>query len=96
MLALHGFDMYGLDVSEKGVTLAREYAAAELAKPQAYNFGSAWASAEKESQARSQGKVEFLKGDFFKSDWEVGTQFDLIYDYTVSVFCPLLSPLDCG
>ncbi len=86
MLALHGFDVYGLDVSEKGVTLARDYATTELAKPQAYNFGSAWASATKKSQARSQGEVKFLKGDFFKSDWEVGIQFDLIYDYTVSFF----------
>lgn len=86
MLALHGFDVYGLDVSARGVMLAREYAATELARPQAYNFGSAWVSAEKESQ----GEVTFLEGDFFQSDWEVEIQFDLIYDYTVRFPAPFL------
>ncbi|KAH8432480.1 uncharacterized protein LDX57_010117 [Aspergillus melleus] len=61
MLALHGFDVYGLDVSATGVSTAKEYARGELANPQGYNFGS---------------------GDFFKSDWEDGMKFDLIYDYT--------------
>ncbi|KAL6230519.1 hypothetical protein BDW75DRAFT_222541 [Aspergillus navahoensis] len=80
MLALHGFDVYGLDVSEKGVISAREYAETELAKPQAYNFGSACRPAEQTGQEK--GQVTFIQGDFFKSDWEVGIQFDLIYDYT--------------
>jgi hypothetical protein len=97
MLALHGFDVYGLDVSARGVTLAREYAEAELARPQAYNFGSDWASTEKKGQAKGRGKVTFIEGDFFQSGWEARIKFDLIYDYTVSP-SPSLSPfvLDCG
>ncbi|THC90684.1 hypothetical protein EYZ11_009859 [Aspergillus tanneri] len=80
MLALHGFDVYGLDVSATGVAIAREYAKAELATPQAYNFGKAWNSVESEGQAT--GEVTFIEGDFFQSDWETEGQFDLIYDYT--------------
>ncbi|KAL4767539.1 S-adenosyl-L-methionine-dependent methyltransferase [Aspergillus nidulans var. acristatus] len=82
MLALHGFDVYGLDVSARGVTLAREYAEAELARPQAYNFGSDWASTERKGQAKGRGKVTFIEGDFFQSGWEARIKFDLIYDYT--------------
>jgi hypothetical protein len=86
MLALHGFDVYGLDVSDKGVISAREYAETELARPQVYNFGSACRSAEQTGQEK--GQVTFIQGDFFKSDWEVGIQFDLIYDYTVCLSPP--------
>ncbi|KAA8644907.1 hypothetical protein EYZ11_010999 [Aspergillus tanneri] len=77
MLALHGFDVYGLDVSETGVSTAREYARFELASPQAYNFGTSFAQKE-----LTPGDVTILQGDFFKSDWENGIEFDLIYDYT--------------
>jgi hypothetical protein len=77
MLALHGFDAYGLEVSPKGVSVAEPYARKELRSPQTYNFGA-------EATARERGNVSFIEGDFFKSNWENGRKFDLIYDYTVS------------
>lgn len=83
MLALHGFDVYGVDVAAKGVTIAREYSKAELANPQEYNFGKAW-----KPVGQGTGEVTFIEGDFFKSDWEIGSQFDLIYDYTVCFALP--------
>ncbi|KAE8158446.1 S-adenosyl-L-methionine-dependent methyltransferase [Aspergillus tamarii] len=78
MLALHGFDVFGLEVSETGASVAREYAQSELHSPQDYNFGSQF----KESPGVRKGEVTILQGDFFKRDWESVTQFDLIYDYT--------------
>lgn len=99
MLALHGFDVWGLDISETGVQVAREYAKAELANPQAYNFGKHWGG--NENETTTPGKVTFIAGDFFDRAWEAGIpqdesesesgsesgliQFDLIYDYTVSL-----------
>lgn len=83
MLALHGFDVYGLEVSPKGAQIARDYAARELVEPQDYNFGS-------NGQPSGQpGRVRIIAGDFFVRDWEQtlaqdGVEgFDLIYDYTV-------------
>lgn len=84
MLALHGFDVYGLDISKTGISAAQGYAYNELQKPQEYNFG------EQKSGPTAQGSTTFIKGDFFKSDWEQTAleggevQFDIIYDYTVS------------
>lgn len=79
MLALHGYDAYGLDVSEKAVATAKEYAESQLRTPSASNFPL---SGRKPSI--SPGKVEFIRADFFSKDWEEQTQrFDLIYDYTV-------------
>lgn len=84
MLALHGFDVYGLDISATGISAAQSYACNEQEKPQHYNFG------EKKSCSTAPGSVTFIQGDFFKSDWEQTareggkSQFDIIYDYTVS------------
>lgn len=86
MLALHGFDVYGLDISATGVAIAEEYASAELKQPQAYNFGNEYDSLE------APGSTTFIQGDFFKSDWESKAfisdeeRFDLVYDYTVNTF----------
>ncbi|KAK1507831.1 thiopurine S-methyltransferase family protein [Colletotrichum costaricense] len=92
MLALHGFDVYGLEVSEKGAETARKYAETELPEPTEYNFGtpdsvpSTWP-----------GDIKIISGDFFKRDWEEHCMasdedafrgFDLIYDYTF--LCALL------
>lgn len=77
MLALHGFDAYGLEVSPTGVSVAEDYARKELQSPQAYNFGA-------EATSHERGNVSFIEGDFFKSNWQEGRKFDLIYDYTVS------------
>lgn len=84
MLALHGFDAYGLEISQTAVTEADKYASAELKEPTGYNFGSTGSPQEKP------GTVKFVEGDFFSGDWEKkwcnGEKFDLIYDYTVSFF----------
>ncbi|KAJ5358067.1 hypothetical protein N7541_005225 [Penicillium brevicompactum] len=76
MLALHGFDVVGLEVSQRGISVAEEYACRELQMPQAYNFGAAWAN------ASERGSVSFVQGDFFQADSANGEKFDLIYDYT--------------
>lgn len=96
MLALHGLDVVGLELSPKGAAVARAYAKAELAAPRDYNFGSGG------SAVRPAGEVQIIAGDFFTRDWEagasVGDGFDLVYDYTVSIikkesFPPLFRPL---
>ncbi|GES66376.1 thiopurine S-methyltransferase family protein [Aspergillus terreus] len=81
MLALHGFDAYGLEISATAVKEAQHYAMTEMKSPQAYNFGEGYQGAEKSTR----GAVTFLEGDFFQSNWCTGVEFDLIYDYTV---CP--------
>ncbi len=87
MLALHGFDAYGLEISSTAVATAKAYAASEMTQPSAHNFSST-ANGPQETA----GPVTFLHGDFFQSDWEDGMilnaslKFDLIYDYTVKVF----------
>ncbi|KAK5993985.1 putative thiol methyltransferase 2 [Cladobotryum mycophilum] len=92
MLALHGFDVWGLELSETGAQVAWKYAVSQLAEPGEVNFGRAgeWPLVEP-------GNVEIVAGDFFKKEWEgkcvdedgvrVGG-FDLIYDYTF--LCALL------
>lgn len=84
MLALHGFDAYGLEVSEKGANVAREYVSAQLAQPGATNFRS-----RDQWPADQAGAAKIISGDFFSRDWEQDCAedgeagFDLIYDYTV-------------
>ncbi|KAK4195996.1 putative thiopurine S-methyltransferase [Triangularia verruculosa] len=93
MLALHGFDVYGLEVSPTGVEAARAYAAEQLEAPLAYNYGE---GNQERYQKDRRGEVTFLAGDFFKRDWESKCVrdgeafggFDLIYDYTF--LCALL------
>lgn len=75
MLALHGFDVYGLEVSATGVSVAREYVRDELAEPQTYNFGTSWKA---DRETTTGGEAIIILGDFFKLDWENGTKFDLI------------------
>jgi hypothetical protein len=84
MLALHGFEAYGLDISETGVIEAKKYVSAELEKPQDYNFGEF-----KHPVRENAGPVSFYTADFF-SDWNNGLQFDIVYDYTVSFFYPCI------
>ncbi|KAK5806884.1 hypothetical protein VI817_001142 [Penicillium citrinum] len=78
MLALHGFDVVGLEISSKGVSIAERYAMKELFAPQPYNFGS---SDPGDAGSVGRGTVKFIQGDFFKGD-SVGEKFDIIYDYT--------------
>lgn len=84
LLALHGFDAYGLEISQTAVAEAEKYAAAEVKSPSDYNYASADCS----SRRHDPGKVKFVEGDFFGSDWDsrlgdANGKFDLIYDYTV-------------
>ncbi|KAL5360732.1 S-adenosyl-L-methionine-dependent methyltransferase [Aspergillus floccosus] len=78
MLALHGFDAYGLEISATAVKEAQHYAQMEMKKPQMYNFGERYQRREDSTP----GTVTFLEGDFFLSDWCKGVEFDIIYDYT--------------
>ncbi len=87
MLALHGFDACGLDISRSAVAVARAYAATEMERPTPYNF-----NAECDTRDTS-GAVSFIEGDFFETDWKASIpsladgKFDLIYDYTVITSC---------
>ncbi|KAM5341929.1 hypothetical protein ACJ41O_014960 [Fusarium nematophilum] len=89
MLALHGFDVYGLDVSEKGAGMAQDYTTAQLARPSELNFGT-----EADLTEIQPGRVKIITADFFSRDWEAvcvengAAGFDLIYDYTF--LCALL------
>ena len=84
MLALHGFDAYGLEISATGVSTAKKYAASEMQRPQEYNFGLGWTG------PVTPGNASFVEGDFFKPGWERqisangDIKFDLVYDYTVT------------
>lgn len=91
MLALHGYDAYGLDFSPKAVEMARANAEKELADPKEYNFSDA--AHRDQYLQRKPGQVKFVSGDFFGKDWESDCcssddsdfgGFDLISDYTVS------------
>ncbi|KAI0883452.1 S-adenosyl-L-methionine-dependent methyltransferase [Annulohypoxylon maeteangense] len=87
MLALHGFDVCGLEVSERGAEVAREFTTSQLSNPSELNFGSKYTHS-------MTGCVQIIAGDFFKRDWEKlcfegdTTGFDIIYDYTF--LCALL------
>ncbi|KAL4892097.1 S-adenosyl-L-methionine-dependent methyltransferase [Aspergillus ambiguus] len=78
MLALHGFDAYGLEISSTAVKEAQDYALMELKTPQGHNFGDSYPPTDNISG----GTATFLEGDFFQSDWCKDTVFDIIYDYT--------------
>ncbi|KAL8815972.1 MAG: hypothetical protein Q9223_004952 [Gallowayella weberi] len=74
LLASHGYDAYGLEVSEKAVERCYEEKQAN---------GHKYAMNGHSSNA---GTSTFIKGDFFDTQWlhaVPGEKFDLIYDYTV-------------
>ncbi|RHZ61550.1 uncharacterized protein CDV56_108851 [Aspergillus thermomutatus] len=77
MLALHGFDASGLEISAKAVSEAEAYAASAMSQPQAYNFGAGY-----QAENSSPGSVNFMQGDFFQPDWSGDEKYDLVYDYT--------------
>lgn len=80
--------MYGLEISEKGAEVARQYSKAQLAEPLDYHYGKGEGFRE-----GKKGEVKIIAGDFFARDWEADCGFaaldddgfDLIYDYTVSL-----------
>ncbi|KAJ9626298.1 hypothetical protein H2203_003930 [Taxawa tesnikishii (nom. ined.)] len=81
MLALHGWDAYGLEISSKAVQVANDYASTQMKSPNGYNFAS-----QPTTSRPAAGSIAFVRGDFFKRDWEVHLPssggFDLVYDYT--------------
>ena len=82
MLALHGLETWGLEVSQVAVDTASENVNAQLADPSPHNYV-------KESPRSKPGNAEVILGDFFKRDWEqqLGANFegfDVIFDYTAS------------
>ncbi|KAL8713979.1 MAG: hypothetical protein Q9220_002125 [cf. Caloplaca sp. 1 TL-2023] len=71
LLASHGYDVYGLEVSDEAVRGCREE---EKANADKYPV---------KDKSIGAGKSTFIKGDFFASEWSRDMTFDLIYDYTV-------------
>jgi hypothetical protein len=87
MLALHGFETWGLEVSHKAVDTANTNVEARLASPSEDNFAEGQAPPKPAS-------ATVILGDFFERDWESQIcpefeGFDVIYDYTASCASPL-------
>lgn len=85
LLASFGYDVWALDVSETAIGKAKE---------------QKWESLYKENEGNEMGRITWVAADFFKEEWVAGTgtdgsgKFDLIFDYTVSIFILLyISPL---
>lgn len=79
LLATFGYDGYGLDGADGAVIAGKKL------------VEDTFDGLPMEEGAGGKGKVEFVKGDFFKNDWEKelgleGEKYDMIYDYTVSLF----------
>ena len=83
MLALHGFDAWGLEISKTAVATAEQYSVEQMQNPSPSNFAEA-----EIGSAVEPGTISFVAGDFFTRDWEAklpgdNKKFHLIYDYTV-------------
>lgn len=95
LLAGHGYDAYGIEVSENAANIAQEW----LKDPGEGKEGEYKIKDEKVGK----GHAKALLGDFFQDGWTkeaggIGEGFDLIYDCTVSLLsnaflvCPTI---DC-
>ena len=81
LFASHGYDSYGLEVSENAVKVAEEY----LKEP---GDGPLEGEYKVADDKIGKGATKCLLGDFFKDDWlhetgGLGGGFDVIYDNTV-------------
>jgi methyl halide transferase len=78
LLASYGYNAVGLDVSDLAIKLCEEYREQNEGKGE---------YATKDAGVGS-GTISFAVGDFFKDTWTepYGGKFDLIYDYTVSLY----------
>jgi methyl halide transferase len=80
LLKSFGYEAWGLEYSETAVSACRTY---QEEHGREYRV---------QVEGVGEGTARFVVGDFFQDDWLVdiggpGTQFDLIYDYTVSQCC---------
>lgn len=80
LLSSFGFDTVGLDVSERAMADALKNAES-IDLDEVYPL---------KGEAQQRGTFKFLVGDFFGTDWVAeagveGGEFDLIFDYTVSL-----------
>lgn len=86
LLASFGYDVWALDVSERGLELARENERACLEK-----------GLYKADEGTERGRIHWINADFFEEKWSKGLgtdgsgKFDLIFDYTVCSLTPFLS-----
>ncbi|KAI2630079.1 S-adenosyl-L-methionine-dependent methyltransferase [Xylaria nigripes] len=82
LLSSFGYNVYGLDASDKALVAAQENAAKALDEGRFAVEGGG-----------NRGTVTWIKQDFFAENWrkDVEPQFDLIYDYTF--FCALPPPM---
>lgn len=82
LLASFGYDVWAVDVSEKGLELARENEQVCLEK-----------GLYKPDKGTEMGRIHWVCADFFDASWSQGVgsdgsgKFDLIFDYTVSPSC---------
>src|SRR5205809_451712 len=88
LLALHGFDAYGLDASSTAVAMAQDYASSEMKNPSSMYF-SMLSDEEIAAYRQKRGDARFFEANFFEDDWagrDAPRWFDLVYDYTVSCY----------
>ncbi|KAG0131957.1 S-adenosyl-L-methionine-dependent methyltransferase [Tuber indicum] len=80
LLATHGYDAFGVEISKTAVKEAREWASDQLEIEKAASGQTL--------ETDRWGRIQMVEGDFFKDDWieamEVDLRggFDLVYDYT--------------
>lgn len=90
-----GYDVVGLEISSTALDAAREYLNGVDEVLDAYRTQQDQPSVDNQpmrfwvdNQSSSPGRVHWVSGDFFSDDWLVDAgaeQFDLIFDYTVSL-----------
>lgn len=88
LFAAHGYDAYGLEVSEHAAEAARRYFGEGGAGPLEEEYAAAGAAAGN----RGEGKKVCVLGDYFDDawlgdieGWEAERGFDVIYDNTVQI-----------
>ena len=86
LLALHGYDSYGLEVSPAAVAAAKDYSSSQFESPSQAYF-STRNDEEVAAYLKNRGEAHFFCADFFEKSWagnDVPSRYDLVYDYTVS------------
>jgi methyl halide transferase len=78
LFAAFGYDAYGLEGSKHAVEACERFRG-EAEEKEEYKI---------RNEEAGRGEVKFVLGDFFSKEWEKESgeeQFDVIYDYTVSI-----------